>query len=54
MTERSVVYLTALLLIGVALAQMFAMHERHYKNRRYQMLEGRVDVLERIVRGEHD
>lgn len=54
MTERTVTYGIALLLVALALATMASMHERHYKNRRWQMLEARVNVLERIVGGEHD
>lgn len=53
MTERTLVYGIALLLVSVSLILMAAAHERHYKNRKYQMLEGRLGVLEQIITGEH-
>jgi hypothetical protein len=52
-TERALVLGAALLLIGLALVTMAGMHERHYRNRRWQMLEARLAVLEQIVGGEH-
>lgn len=54
MTERAGIYLIALLLVGLSLLAMAGMHERHYRNRKWQLLEGRVSVLERIIVGEHD
>ncbi len=53
MTERTAIVGAALLLVALALLSMAALHERHYKNRRQQMLEGRVTVLERIIAGDH-
>lgn len=53
MTERALIYGVALLVVALALGAMGLAHERHYKNRRWQMLEGRVNVLEQIVGGEH-
>jgi type II secretory pathway component PulK len=53
-TERALVYGVALLVVALALATMAAMHENHYKRRRWQLLEGRVASLERIIVGEHD
>ena len=54
MTERTIVFGIALLLVALAVVAMAGMHERHYKNRRWQMLEARLGVLERIVSGEHE
>ncbi len=54
MTERGIVYAVALLVVAMMAVGMMAAHERHYKNRRWQMLEARVNVLEKIVAGEHD
>lgn len=54
MTERTAVYLTALLFVALALATMFGQHQAHYKNRKIQLLEGRLASLERIILGEHD
>lgn len=53
MNERTVVFGVALLVVALALTAMAAGHERHYKNRRWQMLEARLAVLERIISGEH-
>lgn len=53
MTERALIYGVALLVVGLALLAMAGMHERHYRNRRWQMLEARLRVLEEIVSGEH-
>ena len=53
MTERTLVFGVALLVVALALLAMAGMHERHYKNRRWQMLEARLKVLEEIVGGEH-
>jgi len=53
-TERTAVYLVAALLVGLSLLAMAGMHERHYRNRRWQLLEGRVASLERIIVGDHD
>lgn len=54
MSERTIVISAAVFLIALALLGMAAAHERHYKNRKWQMLEGRVSTIERIVAGEHD
>lgn len=54
MTERTVILGAALCLVVLAGLAMAGLHERHYKNRRWQMLEARLAVLERIVAGEHD
>lgn len=54
MTERAAVYLVAVMLVALCLLAMAGMHERHYRNRRWQLLEGRVSSLERIIVGEHD
>lgn len=43
----------ALLVVLLALGGMAGLHEWHYKNRRWQMLEARLKVLEAIVSGEH-
>ena len=53
MTERAVILTVALLIVGLSLFAMGGAHQLHYRNRKFQMLEGRVDVLERIVGGEH-
>lgn len=53
MTERALLAGAALLLVAVALIAMAGLHERHYKNRRWMMLEARLKVLEEIVSGEH-
>jgi hypothetical protein len=53
-TERTLAYGIALLLVALCLVAMAGMHERHYKNRRWQMLEGRVGVIEKIITGDHD
>lgn len=52
--ERTLVWGVALLLIALALLAMAGMHERHYKNRKWQLLESRLQTLEKIVVGEHD
>lgn len=54
MTERTVIYATALLIVALALATMFGQHQAHYKNRKLQLMEGRLTSLERIIMGEHD
>lgn len=54
MTERSLIIGAALLLVAMALLTMGGLHREHYKSRRYQMLEGRMDVVEKILRGDHD
>lgn len=53
MTERTVAVGLAVLLVAISLVLMAAAHERHYKNRKWQMLEGRVNILEQIISGEH-
>lgn len=53
MTERGMILAVALLIVGLSLFAMGAAHQVHYKNRKFQMLEGRVNVLENIVGGEH-
>ncbi len=54
MTERALVYGVALLVVSLALLAMAGLHDRHYRNRKWQLLEGRVASLERIIVGEHD
>lgn len=54
MTERAVYAAVALLLVALAVVAMGNLHREHYKNRKWQMLEARVNVLERIIAGEHD
>ena len=54
MTERAVILGVALFVIALALATMAGMHRGHYDRRKWQLLEGRVSSLERIVVGEHD
>lgn len=54
MTERAVIAGVALLLVVLAVTTMASLHENHYKRRRWQLLEGRVSSLERIIVGEHD
>lgn len=54
MMERSLFLAAALMLVGLSLLAMAGMHERHYRNRKWQLLEGRVSSLERIIVGEHD
>jgi hypothetical protein len=53
-TERAAVYLAALLMVALALAVMGGLHQQHYKNRKLQLLEGRISSLERIMLGEHE
>jgi hypothetical protein len=53
-TERAVVFGVAILLVALALLAMYGMHDQHYKNRRWQMLEARLNVVEKIVAGDHD
>lgn len=53
MTERAVIGAVALLLVALMALGMASMHREHYKGRKYQMLEGRVNVLEQIISGEH-
>lgn len=53
-SERTLIFGLAFLIVFLALVGMAGLHERHYKNRRSQMLEGRVAVLEKIISGEHD
>jgi hypothetical protein len=53
-TERTIILGAALLLVALASLAMAGLHERHYKNRRWLMLEARLAVLERIVAGEHE
>jgi hypothetical protein len=53
-TEKTIVYGIALMIVALALATMFGMHQGHYKNRKIQLLEGRLASLERIILGEHD
>jgi hypothetical protein len=52
-TERTVIFGVALLVVALAALAMAGMHERHYKNRRWQLLEARLRALEEIVVGEH-
>ena len=54
MTERAVIFGVALTLVALALVTMVTMHDKHYKNRKLQLVEGRVASLERIILGEHD
>ena len=54
MTERALVFGVALLVVALSLAAMAAAHERHYKNRRWQLLEARIGAIEKILTGEHD
>lgn len=54
MTERAVLAGAALLLVALALLAMASLHERHYKNRRWTLLEARLSALERSWLGEHD
>lgn len=54
MTERALIYATALLIVGLSLLAMAGLHDRHYRNRKWQLLESRVSGLEKIVAGEHD
>ena len=54
MTERALAYGIAMMIVALALATMFGMHKGHYKNRKIQLLEGRLSSLERIILGEHD
>lgn len=54
MTERVAILGVALMLVALSLLSMWSAHERHYKNRKIQLLEGRVASLERIILGEHD
>lgn len=53
-SERVMIFGAAFLIVFLALAAMAGLHERHYKNRRSQMLEGRVAVIEKILSGDHD
>lgn len=54
MTERSTIFLVALGFVALALMGMATLHREHYRSRKYQVLEGRITVLERIMLGEHD
>ncbi len=54
MTERALIAGAALLIVALALLAMAGLHERHYKNRKYQLLEARLRTLEEIIVGEHD
>lgn len=54
MTERSLILLAAFGFVALALLTMGGLHQSHYKNRRWQLLEGRVSSLERIIVGDHD
>lgn len=54
MTERAVIYATALVLVALCALAMASLHQTHYKNRKYQLLEGRLSSLEKIIVGEHD
>lgn len=54
MTERTVIFGVALLVVALALTSMITLHDKHYKNRKLQLIEGRVASLERIILGEHD
>lgn len=54
MTERAVIYATALVLVALCALAMASMHQQHYKNRKFQLLEGRLASLEKIVVGDHD
>lgn len=54
MTERSLVFGVALLVVALALLAMAGLHREHYRSRRWQMLEGRLSTLEKIVAGEHE
>lgn len=53
MTERAIYAAVALLIVGIALLAMASLHREHYKGRKWQMLEGRVSVIENILAGEH-
>ena len=54
MTERGVYAMLALAFVGLCLLAMANLHREHYKSRKWQMLEARVNVLEKIIGGEHD
>lgn len=54
MTERAVYGMLALLLVGLCAVAMASLHQQHYKNRKFQLLEGRLSSIERIILGEHD
>ncbi len=53
MTERAVILLVSVGFVAVCLLAMAGAHQTHYRGRKFQMLEGRVTVLENIVGGEH-
>ncbi len=53
MTERSLILLVAVAFVALCLLAMGGLHQTHYRGRKFQMLEGRVTVLENIVGGEH-
>jgi hypothetical protein len=53
-TERAVYAALVLLLVGLMGIAMASMHREHYKGRKWQMLEARVNVIEKIIGGEHD
>jgi hypothetical protein len=48
MVEREVilVFAFAVMIVG---AVTVLMHERHYQSRREQILEGRIEVIEKII-----
>jgi hypothetical protein len=43
-----------MIIVGLCLLAMASLHREHYKGRKWQMLEARVNVLEKIIGGEHD
>ena len=53
-SERTISYAIAIMIVGLCLIAMASLHREHYKGRRWQMLEARVNVLEKIIGGDHD
>jgi hypothetical protein len=48
-TEYRIVAVLGVCLVALALVTMLAAHEKHYKERRYRLLEARLGAVESIL-----
>ena len=52
-TERMIILGCALLLVLTAAVSMAGLHDKHYRDRRWKLLEARLSALEASWIGEH-
>lgn len=49
MIESRAILLLSIAVVALALVSMLAAHEKHYKERRYRLLEARLAAVESIL-----